>query len=75
MMMMSLPVVVIAEIRSSSSAAVANVVHSLSSLKIPFHDDEYDEDHHDDNDDHEDEDVMTMTMTSMEIDEDNDYDG
>ena len=36
---MSLPVVVIAEIRSSSSAAVTNVVHSLPSLKIPFHQD------------------------------------
>ena len=37
-MTMEIPIVVIAEIGSSSSAAVADVVHSLSGFEIPLYD-------------------------------------
>ena len=42
-MTMEIPIVVIAEIGSSSSAAVADVVHSLSGFEIPLYD--YDRDY------------------------------
>ena len=63
----SWPVVVIAEIRSSSGTAVTNVVHSLSSLKIPFHDDDDDDDDYQDvNDEDDDEQWWPVELPGLE---------
>ena len=43
-MTMEIPIVVIAEIGSSSGAAVADVVHSLSGFEIPLYDYDRDDD-------------------------------